>query len=488
MLGHLTYIAACAAIALTVYDGNFSGAEGAILTLGVIGAWRYGWGLVNFTRALVYIHARYPRQKREAEAAYADRPVPAHGYFMVTSYKIEPEVTRRSYQSVFEAAAASEGGATIVASVVDGADLRLIRDLHAANRDRLGHVRLVIDRIPGSGKRDAIARSLRLLQREAPTARDVLVFVDGDTCVPRDIVARSAPFFTDPRVGALTTDERVEIPNDPAFRDWFHLRFQQRQMMMSSMALSGRVLTLTGRMSVFRADLATDPSFVQQVQHDRIDHWRLGNIQFLTGDDKSTWFWLLSRGYRMTYLPDVHSLSMESQPKPGFAESAIALMKRWFGNMLRTNARALSLGPSRIGTFTWWSILDQRVSIFTTLLGPIAVLLTAIFATPLVLPAYLAWIMFTRYLYCAALSLFRPGFFPISYPFLLYFGQIVGATVKSYALFRLDRQKWTRQSAGGGAARLALGARVRNASSTAIQVLAIGWLVLAASLLTGILH
>jgi glycosyltransferase Alg8 len=488
MLGHLIYIAACAALALSVYDGNFTGAEGAILTLGVIGAWRYGWGLVNFTRALVYIRARYPRQKREAEAAYARRPVPAHGYFMVTSYKIEPEVTRRVYQSIFDAAAASEGGATIVASVVDGADRRLIRDLHAANERRLSRVRLVIDQIPGSGKRDAIARSLRLLQREAPTSRDVLIFVDGDTVVPRDIVARSAPFFTDPRVGALTTDERVEIPDDPTFREWFHLRFQQRQMMMSSMALGGRVLTLTGRMSVFRADLATDPSFVRQVQSDQIEHWRLGNIRFLTGDDKSTWFWLLSRGYRMTYLPDVHSLSMESQPKPGFVESAIALMKRWFGNMLRTNGRALSLGPSRIGAFTWWSILDQRVSIFTTLLGPIAVILTAIFATPLVLPAYIAWIMFTRYIYCAALSLFRPGFFPITYPFLLYFGQIVGATVKSYALFRLDRQKWTRQSAGGGGARLPVGARLRNASSTAIQVLAIGWLALAASVLTGLIQ
>ena len=49
----------------------------------------------------------------------------------------------------------------------------------------------------------------------------------------------------------------------PLFRDWFALRFTQRQMMMSSMGLGGRVLTLTGRMSVFRADLATDPGFIR---------------------------------------------------------------------------------------------------------------------------------------------------------------------------------------------------------------------------------
>ena len=78
---------------------------------------------------------------------------------------------------------------------------------------------------------------------------------------------------------------------------------------MCSMGLSNRVMTLTGRMSVFRADLATDPSFVRAVGQDYLDHWRLGRVNFLTGDDKSTWFWLLSRGYQTAYLPDVQSRS-----------------------------------------------------------------------------------------------------------------------------------------------------------------------------------
>ncbi len=72
-------------------------------------------------------------------------------------------------------------------------------------------------------------------------------------------------------------------------------------------------------------------------------------MKFLTGDDKSTWFWLPKRGYEMAYLPDVRSVSMESQPKPGFVDSAVALMLRWFGNMLRTNGRALALGPIASG-------------------------------------------------------------------------------------------------------------------------------------------
>jgi len=487
MLGHAVYILVFVALAAAVWARDLSELGSLVAVLGVIGLWRYSWAAINFSRAALYIRLVYPRMKARAEAAYAERAVPAHAYFMVTTYKIDLKTTTRVYRSIFEAAAQSRGGATIVASVVDGADLRIIRDLFARmEADRSG-VKLLIDQIPGSGKRDAIARSLRLIARECPSSRDVLVFVDGDSCVPLDIVERSAAFFTDPGLGALTTDEAVEIEDTPLFRQWFDLRFTQRHMMMSSMAFSGRVLTLTGRMSIFRADLATEPSFIAQVQHDHIDHWRLGRVNFLTGDDKSTWYWLLSRGYRMTYLPDRRSVSMETQPLPGFFESAIVLMRRWFGNMLRTNGRAVALGPRRIGFFTWWSVLDQRVSIWTTLTGPTAAVLTAIFVTPVALPAYVAWVMFTRYVFCSVLSLFRGGGFPISYPPLLYFGQVVGAAVKSSALFRLDRQKWTRQASAAKRAPPSAGQRLRAASSTYMQGLAYAWFGLGILLLTGLL-
>lgn len=490
MIGHLAYLAVLAALAAAVStQASGLGADQlapAVLVVGTLGAWRYSWAAVNVVRAALYVRWRYPRLRDRAERAYAARPVPAHAYFMITTYKIDPWITTRVYRALFEAAARSRGGATVVASVVDGADVRILRDLFARMGVAASGVSLIVDRIPGTGKRDAIARSLRVIAREAPCPRDVLVFVDGDSCVPPDIVDRAAPFFSDGRVGALTTDETAEIPDAPLFREWFDLRFTQRQMMMSSMALGGRVLTLTGRMSVFRADLATDPSFIRQVQHDSIDHWRLGRIRFLTGDDKSTWFWLLARGYRMAYLPDVRSVSMETQPLPGFAESAFALMRRWFGNMMRTNGRALALGPARIGAFTWWSILDQRLSIWTTLAGPIAVAATALFSSLLVIPAYVAWVMFTRYVFCAVLSLFRGGGFPIVQPGLLYFSQITGAAIKSGAIFRLDRQKWTRQ-ASGRAVPVSLGQRMRDASSTAMQALAFGWLTLGVLLMTGLL-
>lgn len=456
--------------------------------LGFLGAWRYSWAGINVTRAVIFRFFRYPRRKVQAQARYDAQSVDAHAFFLVTSYMIESSVTVPVYRSIFLAAANATNGATIVSSVVDGSDARLIQQIFDSMPIDMSRVNLIVDRIPGTGKRDALAKSLSLIARQCPTRHDIVLLVDGDSCVPEDIVAQTAPFFTNPAIGALTTDEEVEIEQPGLFRDWFELRFDQRQLMMCSMGLSNRVLTLTGRMSVFRADLATNPDFINSVKHDFIDHWRLGRVNFLTGDDKSTWFWLMKNGYQMAYLPDVASSSMETQPKPGFFASATVLMVRWFGNMLRTNGRALELPASQIGYFTWWSILDQRMSMWTTLAGPICMIIAAIFYDPMVIPVYLAWVMFTRYVFCTGICLFRGRSFPINYPFLLYFGQLFGAAVKTYVLFRLDRQKWTRQTTATGVpVRQSLGQRVGAAGSAYLHLLTLGWLTVAVLFLTGVI-
>jgi hypothetical protein len=171
---------------------------------------------------------------------------------------------------------------------MDSADARLVGQIYAADGVDSARVKLIIDHNPGTGKRDARARSFRPLAREVPLRHTILAVVDGDSCVPEGLAARTAPFFIDPRLGALTTDAVVEIANPGLYRDWFRLRFTRRQIMLSSMGLSRRVLTLTGRKSVFRADLATRSDFIALVQSDHIDHWELGRVNFLTGDDKST--------------------------------------------------------------------------------------------------------------------------------------------------------------------------------------------------------
>jgi len=487
-LSHMAYFAVIVLLLGTLpvgFVGDVRNLGNAVVIIGFLGLWRYSWAALNFTRALVFKRIVYPRRRAARHKAFRDSGAPSHMFVMITSYMVDPDTTLMVYRKLFRAAARARDGATIVASVVDGKDERLIREIHRTMAPG-PHVRLEIDRIKAAGKRDAMAKALRVLGKFAPTEHDILVFIDGDTAPPEDLWEQAAPVFSDPDVGAATTDELARIEAPGLFKDWFTLRFHQRQVMMCSMGLSDRVLTLTGRLSVFRATLATNPDFIRGVAQDYLDHWRLGRVDFLTGDDKSTWFWLLKNGYKTSYLPDVRAESVETQPRDTFYDSAKTLMVRWFGNMMRTNGRALRIPPRDIGGFTWWSILDQRVSMWTTLVGPISVAITSVTHTPAVIPVYIAWVMATRYMFCVYIALFNRSWFPVTHPPILYFGQVVGAAIKTFVFFRLDRQKWTRQGSGAGGAAMAMIDRIKQMESTAYHVMALVWLTVGIAFLNTI--
>ncbi|MBM6578753.1 glycosyltransferase [Microvirga sp. BT689] len=446
---HILYVVAVAALAaalpLEAYGSVGTGIIGAV---GILAMWRYGWGLLHFVRALVFRKMIFPRQRKAADAAI--RLDPPHAYLLVTTFRIDSIVTTRVYRAAFEAALAAPGKATIVASIVETGDQRLIKSLFQRICGDQDKVNLVIVRIAGTGKRDALAYGFRAVARQAPAPDDVVAVIDGDSIVPRDLVWKCAGFFRlDPAVGALTTDETSEVRGARIFQEWYALRFAQRHTLMSSVGLSERVLTLTGRMSMFRANIICSPEFIRQVELDYVDHWRLGRFKFLTGDDKSSWFWLLRNGYKMLYVPDVVVLTVEDPPSENFISAAAMLMVRWFGNMLRTNSRAVALGPWKIGLFTWWAILDQRMSMWTSLVGFAVALLAAIFISGYALLLYALWILASRYVLTLSLLAARPRV-SVFYPFLLYFNQIFGSLIKVHVTFRLDRQKWTRQKTTSG--------------------------------------
>ena len=441
---HLLYVAAVAAFAAELPAEAYGMVGGGFIgTVGFLAIWRYGWGLLHFIRALVYRMRVFPRLRRAADAHIA-RETP-NAYLLVTTFRIDSAVTARVYKAAFEAALSAPGKVTVVASIVETADQRLVKAIFRSLCSNQNKVDLVIVRIAGTGKRDALAYGFRAIARRCPSKDDVVAVIDGDSIVPPDLIQKCAGFFlNDPLIGALTTDEVSEVRGNRIFKEWYALRFAQRHTLMSSMGLSERVLTLTGRMSMFRAGIICDPDFIQQVELDYIDHWRLGRFKFLTGDDKSSWFWLLRNGYKMIYVPDVVVLTVEDPPADNFVSAAAMLMVRWFGNMLRTNSRALALGPKRTGLFTWWAILDQRMSMWTSLVGFAVAMIATFFINGYAFLLYALWILTSRYILTLSLLTSRPRV-SVFYPFLLYFNQIFGSLMKIHILFRLDRQKWTRQ-------------------------------------------
>lgn len=449
------YLALLTALVLNAPDALLAeaGYAEAFWLVGSFGAWRYGWNAVHLARSCWYRWVTFAGWRRSLGrlAALADDEalaamLPSEVFIVVTSHRVPAQTAALAFRAAIDEAVGYGRKAAVVAAVAELADERMVIRLFRS-RSPAERVRLVVVRSPGTGKRDALATALRAVARQRPAADAAVVVQDGDAVLPAGCLARMLPFLKlMPDVAALTTDEDCIVAGGGRLMSsWHRLRFAQRHLLMGSHGLSRRLLTVTGRMAAYRVDVATDPSFIAVIRDDALDHWRLGHLPLLTGEDKSTAWWLLRHGMRMLYVPDVKVVTIEHPPAAGLVGASTKLMLRWFGNMLRASGRAIAMGPGRLGLFTWWCFVDQRISMWTPLIGPLVVLFAVLRGAPELAYAYLVWVMATRLVQAAALLTVRPSI-DGSWPLLIYYNQVYGACVKTWILFRLDRQRWTRQN------------------------------------------
>jgi len=442
--GWLIYVGTLLAFVMMLpRDAFVPGSRIYVFAIGLLGIWRYGLRGVHLVRSMLFLHFAFPRARRAADRIAA-KWSPSHVYLLVTSFRIEASTTAMVYRAVIEEAVACGWPATIIASIVEMGDQRLILDIweRCAPPER---VRLKLVRIAGTGKRDGLALGFRSISRDMPDADAVVAVVDGDTLLERGVIASTVPFLKlMPSVGGLTTNEFCKVRGSYTMSEWHKLRFAQRHLNMCSMALTRRVLTLTGRMSLFRADIVTDARFIHDVQHDALDHWRLGRFKFLTGDDKSTWYSLMRLGWDTYYVPDAAVSTVEHPPDPRFLVASRQLMFRWYGNSLRQNSHALRLGPRRLGWFTYYVLFDQRILMWTGLLGLALAIAASIQYSAVYLVAFLLWVGLTRLVMSLVLMASGHRVGPM-FPLLLYYNQVVGSLTKISVFFNLDRQSWTRQ-------------------------------------------
>ncbi len=449
MIGYLIYFLILVAVGLTLPEVYFdSSSKQFLFALGVLAIWRYGWALTHFTRSLIYRKIVFPSWRKKA-TEMGDAAKPDHVFLLLTTFRIGTDVTIRTYRAAIADAIACGAPTTLVTSIVEMSEERLVKALFYAQNPPT-HVKLKIVRISGTGKRDALAAGFRAIANTTvDLEHSIISVIDGDSILPLGSTEACYRMFAlNPKLGALTTDEDCELYGDDfvtnLYRKWYSMRFAQRHIYMSSNGLANRVLTLTGRMSMFRASIVTSKEFIETVQFDYVNHWRLGRFRFLTGDDKSSWFHLLRDGWQMWYIPDVNVLTIEEIPERNFFIGATVLMRRWFGNMLRTNGRALKLKRKDIGNFTWWNLWDQRISMWTSLFGLTAALVAIFKHDAALFLIFVWWIAFTRFTQALMLLSSRSEI-SITWPFLIYFNQIYGSMMKIYVLNNLSKQKWTRQ-------------------------------------------
>jgi len=416
-----------------------------IIAVSVVGVWRYTYQIINYIRAIIYRVHKYPILKKDITLLNREEAYPEHIYFLIPSYKEEPWVSIESFQSIFSDMNNIPSKATLLVSVgsaEEEAIIRTIYESHPSNQ-KIN----IIFQLQSKGKRYAMGHGLRAIARDYHDRghyekNSVVIFMDGDSYLEPGTLEKCLPVFkVRDRVGALTTNEISFINTKSSwYKDWFSLKFGQRHILFQSHSLSDKVMTLTGRFSIFRLEICMEENFIRQVEDDIITSPTTGRFRFLMGDDKSSWYYLFKNGWDMLYIPDATVYTLESRDG-NFLDLSVSLPFRWYGNTLRNNERASRV--KNVPPFIKYVIRDQVFNMWTSLVGISAALILAIFVHPIYLPMYISWVLFVKVIQQNIIAAMGYPVTVNTIPLMLY-SQWAGSFVKIYAYFHLNKQTYNK--------------------------------------------
>ncbi len=418
-----------------------------LIVLGTIGIWRWSWMILHAIRSCFYRVRVFPRWRRKANRIPLEQLPPVA--IVIPTYKEKPWITERVFRAIAKEAKTLPHPLTLVA-VTTPEENAAIAEIIKAEDPQLNAVHFIPLLDPNKGKRGALAVGLEALSHLNLPPDTVVALMDGDSELGAGSLRLSLPFFRlFPKMGGLTTNEIPEVYGSYLLSEWLHLRFCQRNQYMCSYALSHKVLCLTGRCSFFRSEAALDPSFRDLLANDYINDWLWGQFRFFSGDDKSTWYWLVRQGYDMLYLPDVMVTTIETI-SGSIWQRSYQNMRRWSGNMFRNGARVLALGWRRVGGFTWLCVLDQRISIWTSLISPGFLLIALMERNWLGASIVACWFIVTRPLYLLMVFWGRPSYLKLLHLPILLIAQWSTSIIKIWTQMNLAQQKWTNRHGNKG--------------------------------------
>ncbi len=454
----LFYIALSLTIGYSCWPYFYYIKDETLITIGIFTMWRYSWQITHYCRAIIYRFYTYRKISKRVKQAADHGIFPKHIFFIIPSYNEEPWVSTETFFSIMSELNAIPSSATLVVSTGSDEDDSIISQVYHSHPARY-KVELVLQR-QSRGKRIAMGHALRAVarrynDRQLEDGNSVTVFMDGDSYLEPGVFKKTLPLFCiDRKLGALTTNELAYINTTSQwYKDWFNLKFGQRHILFQSHSLSRKVLTLTGRFSLFRSSIVVKEDFITMIENDILKHPIHGKFRFLMGDDKSSWFYLLKNKWDMLYIPDGTCYSLESRDAK-FLDLSTSLPYRWYGNTMRNNGRSLALGWKTTGLFIWICILDQRISMWTSLVGITGAIMLTIFKSFVYLPIYIAWILIVRTIQLFVIAFNGHPVSIITIPIMLY-NQWFGAIIKIKAFFNLSDQSWSKgkkkQTASGDA-------------------------------------
>lgn len=415
------------------YIASNSGTNTIILGLGVVGIWRHSWGLINFFRATYFI-----RSSRDAA-----KPIAVGHYSLSIIFPVYDQTEgqlRAVAAGIVNSVLMVSGRVLIVCAYRDEAQKKMLSELIENETTVMMH----FVRQRGMGKREALADTLNIVKASIPNGpKEFVLLMDGDTILTPEAILRSiGEMQKNAQTGAICVNEVPLVKGTKLFVAWRWLRSIQRNQIMSSFALSRRVLVLTGRFAMYRSDILLRPEFINRIRKDYIIH-KDTYISLLTGDDKTTWLEVLRRGFDVCYLPDVFIYPIEEQKEEdSFVKETIALTTRYSGNMARANLHPDAWRGAAGKLHFKYGLLDQRVSMWTSLLTPVVLVVLILFDDFDIFILFLTYTLIIKNIQAIAWS--KSDYNPV-FPYLIFYNQVMGSLVKIFTFAFLHRQKWNNQ-------------------------------------------
>lgn len=387
--------------------GNFWGVAMPYLPFGIIGAWRWGWWLLQTLVASLY----RPVSQKQSDVLF--HPTLS---LITPVYNEDPIRFARALRSW------RQNKPDEIIAVIDESDQNCVRVFKEFART-YSKVRLIITDEPG--KRPALARGIQAAQGE------IVALVDSDTLWEPDIKDTMLRPFRDKRVGGVGPRQVVLDPKTLAQR-LFAIRLNLRYLHeLPYLAALGDALTcLSGRTALYRRSALAN--FLDQLVYETF----LGQ-PCISGDDKRLTSLVQAAGWKTRYQGNARVWTHGMERMSTFLGQYI----RWSRNSWRTDMQMLILG------WLWqrerWlgiHLLGRFVSPFVLLLGPVALTLAIFLHQWFIVGAILLWWCVSRTLKLLPhlresprdLSLI-PAYIIFSYVF---------SVLRIYALLTLDFQGW----------------------------------------------
>lgn len=406
-----------------------------ILGLGIIGLWRHSWGVYNYLRAVRF--RNFSKKKTSDYELLSQTQL----VVIVTFYNQSEEDMAKVLRSLAEAFTLLPKRPLLIIAYRT-LKMPMVRSLIGDSA--------AVQFVPqtGRGKREAIADALVVAKQTIP-ANSIdgahILLIDGDTVVtPQAIWESMGVLDRRAEIGAVVVNEKPLTLGPPIFGVWRKLRSLQRHKMMMSMALSDRLLVLTGRFSMIRSSVLLPVSVASRIRHDYIQT-DYAHIPFLTGDDKTTWLEVLRRGYGMTYLPNTFIYPIEHvNSNVNYFHHVYKLSLRYGGNMIRANLHDDAWSNVARSPHLKYTLIDQRVSMWTSLLSPTLLILLLVTGQFQYFIVFLTYLLIIKNVQAIAVGWLGNHYDPW-FPYIIFADQFIQSLAKIKSFSFLHHQSWNNQ-------------------------------------------